>query len=719
MDSDLQDNPNLTLSAHRLLDFLFELFDIDNRQAFQAELLDCTSLADLLNWLVLIGYESGLQIEQLAMEPLEASESSSPQVPLVGLLANGTGWLVLHGFRSGRVKVTLIQGGTTEEHLLKPTAVGGLLGLTDEFTVEWLQVQPKSPLGHAANPGAHPHLTPMRRLLEVMRSERHDLWLVLGLAMGSGLLALAPPVAVQALVNTVAMGGMGQPLAVLSVILFIFLILSGAIFVLKSYLVELVQRRVFVRLAAEMAYRLPKVRCEVYDTHHGPELVNRFFDVLTVQKAGSSLLLDGVTLLMQAAVGLLLLSFYHPFLLAFDVLLLLSIGFIMFVLGRGAVATAIDESRSKYALIAWLEVVARNLMTFKFDGGPQWAAKRTDQLAHAYLNSKRAHYRVLLRQIIGSVSLYAVANTGLLAIGGYLVINGQLTLGQLVAAELIVSSVLSALIKFGKQLESFYDLLAGIDKIGHLLDLPQEHSHGITPDTAGPAALEVRGLSFGYGSKHPVFEGLNFSVKARERVAVLCRQGGGKSTLAQLLCGLRQPDDGVIKVDGIDLGNLRLDTLRQRIAMVGPMEIVEGTIFENVTINRAGIGLTEVEQALAMVGLHDGLSDWLGTETMKIVLSSNGSPLSTAQARLLTLARAIAGCPALLVLDGFFDDMDELTRSRIMTALFAADAPWTLLVLTRDPDIANFCGRVVQLPVPGHADSSARPLKSAEGRDHA
>jgi putative ABC transport system ATP-binding protein len=712
-----QDNPDPNRAALTLLDYLSNLFGQEKAPRIPSSRVADDSTQDRLDWLVATGKEFGLRVERVALAPSAAAETSAEQSPLVGLLHDGSGWLVLHGFRSGRVKAAVARGALVEAHLLKPAAVAEMLGLPEDHPADWLLVQPQAPFAQAASAdGHHTDMPPMRRLIEMMRPESADLGLLLGLAVGSGLLALAPPVAVQALVNTVAMGGMGQTLAVLSIILLGFLVFSGAVHVLESYLVELVQRRIFVRLAADMAYRLPKVRCEVYDSQHGGELVNRFFDVLTVQKASSSLLLDGLSLLMQAAVGLILLAFYHPFLLAFDIVLLVSIGFIMFVLGRGAVPSAVEESMAKYALVAWLEIIARNLWTFKSDGGPRWAVERTDTLAHAYLAAKRAHYRVVLRQIIGSVSLYAVATTSLLAIGGYLVINRQLTLGQLVAAELIVSTVLASLIKFGKQLEGFYDLMAGVNKIGHLLDLPLEREHGATPAKTGPATLAVRGLSFGYGARRPVLAGVDFAIQAGERVAVLGGHGSGKSTLAQLVCGLRQPDGGSIEFDGIAIGNLRLDALRTRISVVGTAEIIEDSLFENVRLGRPGMGVDTVERALASVGLTDEGAG-LPTLTVDMLVGPNGSPLSTVQTRLLSIARAIAGSPALLVLDCVLDDLDEASRRRVATALIAAHAPWTLLVLTRSPSVAALCGRVVELPVRGQAVGAERATDYGGGGD--
>lgn len=695
-------NPQRKQSMQTLLDFLLQLLELDTGPVKRLDRLMHLDSDAELDCLTDFGENIGLRMQRVTLTPSAAIEASAAQTPLVTRLSDGRGWLVLYGFSAGRVRVALAQGEVIEALRLKPAAVAELLELPKGRLGDWLLVQAQAPLANAVSHDHHVHLPPFSRLIELMRGEQADLWLVLGLALGSGLLALASPVAVQALVNTVAMSGMGQPLLVLSTILFFFLTFAGAVHVLQAYLVEIVQRRIFVRLATDLAYRLTRAHGDAYEHHHGPELVNRFFDVLTVQKAGSALLLDGLGTAVQTLIGLIVLAFYHPFLLAFDVVLILSIGFIIFVLGRGGVTTAIQESLSKYALVAWLEMVAENIQTFKFNGGPAFAAQRTDALALDYLAAKRNHYQILRRQIIGSVTLYAIAQTALLAIGGYLVINGHLTIGQLVAAELIVSAALVSLIKFGKHLEGYYDLMAGADKIGHLLDLPLEREYGVAPVMAGPASLAVHGLSFGFGTKQPIFSNLTMRVQPGEKVAVSGGHGSGKSTLAALLCGLRQPGEGQIEINGVDLDSLRLEALRNRVAVVGRAEFFKDSLFENVRLGRSELGQDEVKQALDAVGLLDDIAG-LSHDGLDTDISPSGAPLSAAQGRLLLLARAIAGRPALLILDGLLDEMDEATRGRIAPALFASDAPWTLLVLTGSPNVAALCGRTIELPgVDGH-----------------
>ncbi len=206
---------------------------------------------------------------------------------------------------------------------------------------------------------------------------------------------------------------------------------------------------VLLCIVTDLGYRLPRVHVESFDRNHGPELVNRFFDVLTVQKAGATLLHDGIAVILQTMIGLLILAFYHPLLLAFEVVLVISITFVLFVLGRGGVRTAIIESKAKYAVAASLEEIARHPLSFKQAGGPELARGRADALAASYVEARRKHYRVVFRQIVSSLAMQVFAATVLLTLGGWLVIHGQLTLGQLVAAELIVSIVLASFAKLG------------------------------------------------------------------------------------------------------------------------------------------------------------------------------------------------------------------------------------------------------------------------------
>jgi ABC-type bacteriocin/lantibiotic exporter with double-glycine peptidase domain len=548
---------------------------------------------------------------------------------------------------------------------------------------------------HAGGHGPNAHPTPLARLWALLQPERQDLWVILIFSIVVGLLALAAPIAVEALVNTVAFGRYLQPVIVLAVILFVFLAFAAAIRGLNTYVTELIQRRLFIRVVEDLAYRLPRAQQQALDQVHGPELVNRFFEIPSVQKAVATLLLDGLAIVLQTVVGMAVLAFYHPFLLGYDIVLLLLIGFIVFGLGRGAAQTAIGESRAKYALAAWLQELARHPTAFKMHAGNQFALDRADQLAINWLGARRTHFRILMRQILFALGLQALAATALLGLGGWLVIQGELTLGQLVAAELIVVIIVGSFAKIGKHMESFYDLLASAEKLGHLFDLPTEpHDTLFHLRDATPADVKVRNVTLSFGDV-TVLRHLDLHLRPGDTVALTGPPGSGKSTLIELICGMRQPDSGHIELDGVDLRQLRPDSLREHLAVARSIEVFHGTIEENVHLNRTNISALDVREALAAVGLLDEiltLPDGLGT-----VLQTHGPPLSKSQRYRLMLARAIVGRPRLLLIDGTLDGLPDQLLVPILRNLTSRHTPWTLLATTGRKEVIDACGRLVTL----------------------
>lgn len=512
-------------------------------------------------------------------------------------------------------------------------------------------------------------------------------------------MALATPIAVQSLVNTIAFGALLQPLAVLVVVLFASLAFNNLLIAFQIYVVEMMQRRIFVRLLGDIAGRLQRVVREAFDGRNGPELVNRFFDVLTVQKTAAVLLLDGMAYGLQAVIGMLLLAFYHPFLLAFDILLIGAILFIFFVLGRRGVPTSIEESKAKYSVAAWLEEIARNPMLFKWAGSPEFVARYSDAVARDYLTAAQAHFSVVMRQQIGVLFLHTLANTTLLGLGGWMVIERQLTLGQLIAAELVVNAMLAGLSRLGKSLQSYYELMAAMDKLGYLLDLPQERSGGETlSHSGGPAAVSVHKMSFGYGNG-PGSPGLlvDLEVEARpgERIALTGRSGSGRGTLLELLFGLRAPRAGAVRVDGFDLRDLNLNSVRREIALVKGMEILEGTVLENIRMGREEIGATEVRDILAALHLADDIMAL--PEGLNTPLNYLGLPLSPGKARRLLLARAVVGKPRLLLIHEVLDTLDAAVREPVIRWVLRPNAPWTAIVATQSQAVMSCCDRVWQL----------------------
>ncbi len=637
----------------------------------------------------------GLIIGEFTANIEQAVSASGQLTPLI-MPFDDEAWFVLSGFSRGRVKVALIKENDVEIRLLKIAQLTKLLQIKPDQLIEWYSAELEAPMQDASAHHDEHHLPPLQRLLAMMKVEKTDIWRVIVLAIAAGVLSLATPAAVQSLVNTVALGNMQQPLVVLSLMLFIFLVFYGAVSILQSYIVELLQRRIFVRMAADLSYRLPKVKWEVYDKKNGVELVNRFFDVLTVQKAGAFLILEGFSTALQGIIGLLVLAAYHPLLMVFDLIVIIWLWTVIFFQGRNGVSTSIEESIAKYSVVAWLETLARNGQTFKFSGGPELARERTDKLAYDYLKARQRHYHILIKQHISLYALYAIASTAILAAGGLLVMDGQLSLGQLVAAEIIVSGILLSFAKLKKHLEGYYDLMAGVDKLGHLLDLPVERENGETVTYSKPVAVAAYDLAFNYPNHPAPIHVLNFAIEPGEKVALYGEMGSGKSTLTTLLTGLRVPSAGRIEINQTDIRELHLDSLRQHITVIGSNEIIEDTILENIRLGRPEISVTDVREVLKRLNLMfelDHIPEGIFTQ-----LSLTGSPLSTTQIRNLLIARAIVGHPSLIIIDSMLDEWQHFSHSEAKAVLFDPNADWTLLVLTSSKTIADYCQRTIELP---------------------
>ncbi|WP_291989006.1 ATP-binding cassette domain-containing protein [Luteitalea sp.] len=661
-----------------------------------------------------LGHSRGMQstIQALASEaglittavrrPLsEVLTDADPAYPWVALRQGPDGQAeaiaVLAAARGGAL--VAVPGSQARAARWSIRSVVEWLGVTDaDVPVEWIMTEPAAPLSPMRSRDGAPPLHPYARLRALLEAERRTLWVAVIYSVVIALLALVVPIAVQSLVNTIAFGSVLQPLVVLTLVVFVALGFSTVMNALRAGVVEIIQRSIFARVATDVTWRLLRVRVSAFDRYHGPELVNRFFDTITIQKSAALLLIDGLSILMQTVIGMVLLALYHPWLLAFDVLLVVAMGVIIFVLGRGALATSMNESKAKYALVAWLEQLAAHLVTFKSAGAADYAVERSHRLLEDYLAYRKKHFRILVRQIVGSFALQAVASSALLGIGGWLVINRQLTLGQLVASELIVAGMLSAFTKFGKQLEVFYDLCAAIDKLGVLVDLPLERMGGAAETaSSSPMTVSLRDVQVKYDDGTRAALAIrSWDIPAGARVGVTGPNGAGKSTLADLMFGLREQVTGSIRIDGIDVRSLPLRSLRRDVALVRAVELFPGTVLENLQLGRDDLSYADVSRALEDVGLLEellALPKGLDTE-----LHPHGRPLSYRQACRLMVARAIVGRPRLIIIDGALDQIDRREDDqRLVSVLFADSAPWTLVCVTDRPDLLAACSRVVLL----------------------
>lgn len=545
----------------------------------------------------------------------------------------------------------------------------------------------------------HAHLSPQKRILRLLKLDSRDIWTLGIFTVVVSILDLATPLAVEQMVTTIGFASVVQPLIWIAILLFAILTLSAVIKGLQLFVVEILQRRLIVRIIGDLAERFPRLQRASMEGVHGPELANRFFDVMTMQKATASLLIDILALAIQTFTGLLLLAVYSPYLLAFDLILLMAMTFMIYLLGRGGVRTAIEESLIKYRLAHWLQDVIGNPNAFQVHDGGALAVDRANRLVVEYLSARRKHFAVLIRQSLFALLLYAISISSLLSLGGWLVLNNALTIGQLVASVSVVAVVVGAFSKIGKSLESFYDLMAATDKVGHLIDLPTVPP--TRPLHAGVGPIEVRFRDLAIESGHEHIQVPNFAIPAGHRVAIYDAVDQSRTVLLQTLAGLRDPHQGLCEIGGIDSRYSNRFADGSMVGLAAGIEIFHGTLKENVTLNRLSIHESDVRDALQTAELWDEvLSIGRGLDTQ---LQTDGFPLTESQAIRLMIARAIVSQPRLLLIDGCLDKLSPELRQRIWKNLKSDAHPWTLIIATHDVAILNEADKRIELGQPTHS----------------
>jgi len=543
-----------------------------------------------------------------------------------------------------------------QDKIFTSGALSKFIESNPDGSLQWLLVQPMlaaenaSRFHYQTGTLAEP-MKPLRRYIALLKPEAKDIRAILVFSIIIGLLSLTTPLAVEAVVNTIAFGRYLQPLIVLSFIVLVFLGFRAALNVLMTIVTETIQRKLFVRTVEDLSYRLTRVPLSTWKKYHGTELVNRFFDIVNVQKVTSKLLLNTLMLGLQTVIGLTVLAFYHPFLLGYDIGLLAMMTVVLWFIGRGAVETAKDESQLKYETAAWLQEIVRHPTTFKYNGGLGYAINRADELAAEYINHRQSHFRILIRQISFAMTMQVIAATVLLALGGYLVIDGQMTLGQLVAAELIVTVILGSFAKLGKDLESYYDLMASVDKLGKLFDLPVER-----------------------------FDKL--------QLAELIR---GK--LKEALVGQIKPYAGHVLLDDYRVDAISAESLQNSISLIREIELFDGTVDENLRMGRENIGSAQVNEIVASLGLRKVVASLENGFATRVSIS--GYPLSQGQAIRLVLARALVDKPGMLLIDGLLDRLSDDDAADVLSRLDSFTSDTTLIVSTGRKAIARWASQTL------------------------
>ena len=528
----------------------------------------------------------------------------------------------------------------------------------------------------------------------ILGPEKEFYWLVVIYGVGISLLSLATPISVQMLINTVANTGLATPLIVLSLALFGLLLVSGLLNALRIHLMEIFGRRFYARLVSEITLRSIYAQNPFFVDDGKNALFNRYFDILTVQKNIPYLLIGGFTVLLQAGVGFILVSLYHPFFLAFIIVILMLLALVWIVWGRGAVRTAIDLSHKKHNTAAWLESLGASNGFFKSERHIARALQRTDEATADYVNEHRRHFRFHFAQTLSFLVIYAAASAILLGLGGWLVILGQLSLGQLVAAELVLSAAFFGVSQLGAYLTSFYDLCASIEELSLFYEITQEEPVGKRQLTREDSSLVFKNVC-GDARGRPAT--LDFDIESGAMVLAGAADHGVQRLITNLLKRHDEVKSGYISLGGHDILDTEVHALRQEIIVLDRPTIIETTIRDYLNLNLSGESQDRVLDVLELVGLQSVMSTL--NDGLDARLAATGWPLSITEIMQLKLAAAILARPRVLILNQLYDLMPERCLSRALAHLRQDTAITVIYFSNREVDLG--CTQFLYLDTTG------------------
>lgn len=637
-----------------------------------------------------IFHKNNLKAYQRETSLSNAIESSSSVNPYY-CYTKKWGWIAITGERGIWIKIIQIEN-KNKTIFIRYSSLFKILG--NNF--QWIYAEPIDTFSGGLPKDSNP--SPLDRIFNLIRMEATDIKLLTIYSLAIVVLSLVVPVGTQSLINILSFGAMYQPIFVLTVFVTVLLGLAGFLKVLQTEVAEILQQRLFVRLVSETKDRLLRVRNDILEKKNIEEIVNYFLDISIIQKSATVLLIDGMSVIIQFFVGILVLLIYHPLFLVLDIALFISIFFIIFkVLGRRGSETSIAESKAKHKIVNWFEEIASNSQIFRSSSMHHYASERTELLSRIYIENRNSHYKVLIKQIAALTTIKALGMGFVLGIGSYLVIQGELSLGQLIAAEIIVSKILSSFSNFGKYLESYFDLVASIDKVGNLLNIPIESS-GDVPFENSSKGIHLKFKNYeacdSYGKRILI---PNLEIKRGSKIGIFSSDPDKCDIFLKSLYGLSSEINGSLIInEKYSLQELNLPIWRDSIAYLSHDHLFSGNIYENIKSGKSEIDQEKTRQVLEKVGSLKPLLEQFENGILTQITSS-GFPIKKKDLYRINLAKCIGLKPDLLLIDRLFNTLQRDEKDLLKLIIDKDFKDSTVIIISQHKEFINICDKVLEI----------------------
>lgn len=541
------------------------------------------------------------------------------------------------------------------------------------------------------------NLTPFQRFLRLLQLDRKDIRQIIFYAIFAGVVNLSLPLGIQAIINMIQGAQISSSYVVLVILVTLGVAFAGILQLMQIRISENIQQKIFTRASFEFAYRFPKMKMSELRQYYPPELANRFFDTLNVQKGLSKVIIDFPSALLQILFGLAILSFYHPFFIIYGLLLLVLIYVVFKYTAKKGLDTSLIESKYKYKVAHWLQEIARSVISFKLSGRTSLAMQKNDDLVSGYLKARESHFKVLVLQFTQLIGFKVLVTAGLLLIGGLLVLNQQMNIGQFVAAEIIILLVISSVEKLLLGLETFYDVLTSLEKIGQVSDKDLENLTGTVLSDHEPLKVELSQFTYAVPDRpDPILNNINVLVESKDVVLVEGNNNSGKSTLLKALAAILEPTSGQLYINDLAFSGIKISSYRAMVGQVLSDETpFEGSILHNLTFGDPNIPLTKVNEVVKVLGLTNFIKEQ--PAGLYTIIYPEGKRISNTNIKKLLLARAILKQPKLLLLKDPLEYFNTTEAQQIIDYLVQPNHTWAIVIVSQNNIWKKHCNKIITL----------------------
>ena len=535
----------------------------------------------------------------------------------------------------------------------------------------------------------------VRRIFKLLSLDKKDIYDIYIFSIFAGLVSLSLPLGIQSIIGFVMAASMSDSIIVLVFLVVLGTFLNGLLQIRQLQLIEKIEQKIFVRYALEYGSRIPKLDISVLESYYLPELVNRFFDITTLQKSLRKILIDIPAAVIQVVLGTILLAFYHPLFIAFGIILLFFIILILRFTSNNGFKTSLETSDYKFKIGAWFEEIARGVKTFKFAQKTSLNIEKTDDLLKGYLKARTSHFKVLEIQYWSLIMFKLLITAAMLILGVTLLVDQEINIGQFIAADIVILSIISSVEKLVNSMDQVYESLTAVEKLNKVAEAKLEEFGKLKLSSKYPGiAIDFENVNFSYDNHNDVLTDINLSIKSGEWVAIMGASGSGKTSFLRLLTGAFREFTGKVLIDGIPIKNYDQSTIRSKTGIfLSKQDLFKGTLLENISIGSPLIKIDEILEVAKITGLLEIIQHFdKGLET---IIDPEANKFSQEIKHKILLNRALIGENKLLLLENPFVFFTAVQKKELMN--FLRKKSLTLISTCVDEEGLDGFDRVVRI----------------------